>query len=715
MKIKYKIIGSFLVLIVLTIISSVYVSNNIFHLEKSVKNLSQRDFTGVTVLLEADRDSYQSNVALSQTVNLLGITNLLEADRDSYQSNAALAQIIGAPDHSKTKELIDNGVNNNIKQVKQRYEKFKELLSKLMPQNSAKFVEFENLYTKTDDNTKKLVQMIKDNDYKSAQVFYFNTYLNDYEKMRDLIDFFTEESYKVIAQEEKSTITLIESSLATFVIITILSIILAIIFTFLLSRNINKSINNFKDGLLDFFKYLNKEESSVELLDTSAKDEIAAIAQIVNENITNTKSLLEKDDLLINDVKRVVELVKTGDISKKIEKSTHNKGLEELKTIFNEMIQIISENISNDTNAIEKALQEYQKLNFRHRITTATGKTVDGLNTLAKIINEMLVENKANGLTLQKSSSELLSKVDLISRSSNEAAASIEETAAALEEITSNISSNTQNVIAMSNNANDLKKSANEGEELASQTTVAMDSINEQVTAINDAISIIDQIAFQTNILSLNAAVEAATAGEAGKGFAVVAQEVRNLASRSAEAAKEIKSLVENATTKANDGKAISDKMIKGYLGLNENISKTLELIGGVESASKEQQMGIEQINSAVGLLDRQTQQNASIANQTKDIADETQYIANEIVRDADEKEFEGKESVKSKNVDINSKTLSTSSNPKVEKPKIEKPKEEKQKEKVKEKEPITPKVQSHNKAQVITSNSKNDDEWESF
>jgi methyl-accepting chemotaxis protein len=97
---------------------------------------------------------------------------------------------------------------------------------------------------------------------------------------------------------------------------------------------------------------------------------------------------------------------------------------------------------------------------------------------------------------------------------------------------------------------------------LANKTTQAMEEINVQVNSINDAISIIDQIAFQTNILSLNAAVEAATAGEAGKGFAVVAAEVRNLANRSAEAAKEIKTIVENATIKANNGKNIANTMI---------------------------------------------------------------------------------------------------------------------------------------------------------
>ena len=104
---------------------------------------------------------------------------------------------------------------------------------------------------------------------------------------------------------------------------------------------------------------------------------------------------------------------------------------------------------------------------------------------------------------------------------------------------------------------------------------------------INDSISVIDQIAFQTNILSLNAAVEAATAGEAGKGFAVVAAEVRNLASRSAEAAKEIKAIVENATSKANQGKDIANNMIDGYKQLNQNISQTINLISDIEMSSK--------------------------------------------------------------------------------------------------------------------------------
>ena len=238
-------------------------------------------------------------------------------------------------------------------------------------------------------------------------------------------------------------------------------------------------------------------------------------------------------------------------------------------------------------------------------------------------------------LTLSESSNILLSNVNELNLSSNKAATSLEETAAALEEITGITKNNTQNAIKMANLSKDVKNSVALGEELANKTASSMDEINSEVKSINEAISIIDQIAFQTNILSLNAAVEAATAGEAGKGFAVVAQEVRNLASRSAEAAKEIKNLVENATHKTDQGKKISDEMINGYHNLNNLITETINIIQNVSIASNEQLKGIEQINSAVTILDKTTQENAAEANNVSAIADQTLKMAQVLVEDA--------------------------------------------------------------------------------
>ena len=241
----------------------------------------------------------------------------------------------------------------------------------------------------------------------------------------------------------------------------------------------------------------------------------------------------------------------------------------------------------------------------------------------------------------------LLNNVNTLNLSSNEAAASLEETAAALEEITSNIRNNTQSIAKMSQLSSGVTKAVNEGQDMANKTTLAMDEINAKVNLVNEAIGVIDNIAFQTNILSLNAAVEAATAGEAGKGFAVVAQEVRNLASRSAEAAKDIKNIVEIATSKANEGKDIANEMINGYLALNSKINETIVLIEDVSQGSKEEERGIIQINDTINILDKATQVNANQATVISDLANEVASLSSNLLKIADRakfKEFSKKE-----------------------------------------------------------------------
>ncbi len=416
-----------------------------------------------------------------------------------------------------------------------------------------------------------------------------------------------------------------------------------------------KDLNSGRSNI-DEFERIKKDGTSIwiQASYTPVKDKSGKVTRVVKfaQDITSSK-------LVIDSVNNAIDLAKTGIFNQQIKEITDNEGVEELKNGVNDLFNIVASKIDGDLNKISDALASYQKLDFTHKISgNGIGETAKGLNSLADVITKMLLENKINGLTLDESSNILLKNVDSLNVNSNEAAASLEETAAALEEITSNISSNTQNIVKMADFANQVTSSASEGKNMASQTTNAMTEIDDEVNAINEAITVIDQISFQTNILSLNAAVEAATAGEAGKGFAVVAQEVRNLASRSAEAAKEIKNLVENATNKANNGKLISDKMIQGYNELSDNITKTIELISDIEGASKEQLSGIEQINDAINNLDQQTQLNASIANETHDIAVQTDEIAKLIVKNADEKTFDGKESAKAKS--INRKSSST-------------------------------------------------------
>ena len=445
------------------------------------------------------------------------------------------------------------------------------------------------------------------------------------------------------------------SSKITIITTIIATLILLLIIAYFIIKDITSKLDLFKMGLQSFFSFLNKQSKDAQNIAIDTNDEFGEMAKFVNENIEKTKNTIIKDSILIEDAKVVMQRVNNGWYSQLIVKNSDNIVLEEFKNNVNTMIS----NTKKRFEEINLVLNQYTNHNYKQKLLLKQNDEkngvfetlVLGINSLQESITKMLIDNKSNGLTLSDSSNILLKNVDSLNNSTNEAAASLEETAAALEEITSNIRSNTQNILNMANLSKELTSCANYGEKLANETNLSMDEINTEVNLINDSIIIIDQIAFQTNILSLNAAVEAATAGEAGKGFAVVAQEVRNLATRSAEAAKQIKEIVQNATTKANDGKTIADNMIKGYKKLNESILQTTNIIEDIQMSSNEQLSGIEQINDAVALLDRQTQENAMIATRTHDAALITDEISKTIVNDSELKEFIGKEEVKGKNI----------------------------------------------------------------
>ena len=434
--------------------------------------------------------------------------------------------------------------------------------------------------------------------------------------------------------------------------IMMICVVLSLLIALFITKSITGSLKSVQDGMNSFFAYLNRESSSVKLIDLNCKDEFGMMAKVVNDNIAKTEKSIEDDRKVIDETIAVLGKFEKGDLGQRLNMNVSNPSLMQLKDVLNNMASNLENNINNVLNVLEQ-YSNYKYLNKidQKGLTEQLLKLANGVNTLGDSITGMLIENKTNGLTLEDSSNILLTNVDKLNVSSNEAASSLEETAAAIEEITSNIRNNTQNIAKMTTFSNGVTASASEGERLANQTTQSMDEINTQVNLINESITVIDQIAFQTNILSLNAAVEAATAGEAGRGFAVVAAEVRNLAARSAEAAKEIKTIVENATKKANQGKDIANNMISGYKDLNENISQTINLIQDIEMSSKEQLTGIEQINDAVNQLDQQTQKNAAVASQTHDVAVLTDEIAKLIVSDANAKEFAGKNEVKAKSL----------------------------------------------------------------
>ena len=497
----------------------------------------------------------------------------------------------------------------------------------------------------------------------------------------------------------KDSVSSSNKSLTLIVILSLIVMAISIGFTVMTTSFVVKSLNKLQQGILGFFSFLNEESKSATLIDLKSNDEFGQIAKVINQNIEKIESSIKKDDEFINATELFIKELSSGNMLAKIEVEPDTQNLKVLKELLIKMQHYLEHTIATDINRLLFVIDSFKKYDFTARSPNPYAKIAVAMNELGDEISALLRQSYGTGLMLENSSHELLENVNTLNQSSNSAAASLEETAAALEEITSTVISNASNVELMTRFSNEVSNSAKKGQQLANQTTNAMDEINNQVNRINEAIAVIDQIAFQTNILSLNAAVEAATAGEAGKGFAVVAQEVRNLASRSAEAAKEIKNIVENATSKANEGKNISFEMIQGYTELLENIEKQTQTINEIATASKEQQAGISQINDAVTGLDQQTQQNANIASDTKTIAINADNIAKKIVSDSHNKQFVGKEDVEKEYKKSN--TSSTKQEHQINKKPLETNKT------------ISSKVTT--KTAEIKSSKKDDDEWESF
>ena len=404
----------------------------------------------------------------------------------------------------------------------------------------------------------------------------------------------------------------------------------------------NKDLETVNDYFIQFIKFISYEKSEFDYIESTGNSRVDAMFKQWNEQIKLVDKRNKDDMKVLGEVVLTADKVEQGIYKSRIKANSSNPTISTLKTTLNKML----DGLDDSTSRILRVVSSYANDDFTDNIKVVD-KYKDDMKFLMESINKLgsslernAKSNFINGQTLEENSSIMTSSMNNLASKANDQAASLEETAAALEEITSITRNNAENATKMAALGQIVKKSVSTGESLASKTANSMDEINEKVNSINEAISVIDQIAFQTNILSLNAAVEAATAGEAGRGFAVVAAEVRNLANRSADAAREIKNLVQEATMKANDGKMVSADMIEGYKELNKNISETIHIIEDVSKASKEQMTGIEQINDAVNMLDRVTQENASESNHVKTIAISVSQLAHELLIDAKSKKF---------------------------------------------------------------------------
>ena len=428
------------------------------------------------------------------------------------------------------------------------------------------------------------------------------------------------------------------------VLLGILIIILQLIIFYLITRGITKQIKDFSSHFREFLSFITYKQNRIEKKKLEGNCEFSVMTKDINSAIDEFDDKFKHDMRVIGESVLTFDKLKKGIFKCRVNSNSSNPMINTLKNTINDAL----DDLENYMREIEKTLISYTSNDYKDRIVindkianpSRLLKVIQSVNSLGDTLATQAKNSLENGSSLETNSKTLKNSIENLTSKITKQIESLEETTLAVEKISEITNNNSKNTTSMSKLAEIVKQAVEDGYNLSNKTTKSMDDINEKVIAINEAITIIDQIAFQTNILSLNAAVEAATAGEAGKGFAVVAGEVRNLANKSAEAANEIKKLVEIANQKAHEGKDISNEMQNGYKNLHTHITETLQIIQNVSDAANEQMVGINQVSQTIVSLDQISKDNQKETNLINDISNVVSSMAIEVLEDAKNKKF---------------------------------------------------------------------------
>lgn len=320
--------------------------------------------------------------------------------------------------------------------------------------------------------------------------------------------------------------------------------------------------------------------------------------------------------LIEQEIGQLVQDVKTGDLSTRINMDDKQGFAKTLSSGINELTDVI-ESAFNDINRVMQSMSQGDLTstitNDYQGVYAECKNNING--TLAKL-SEFIIQVRDAADFIDSSSQEMSSGNNNLSSRAEQQAASLEQTAASMEELASTVRNNADNTQQANRVVESASQLAQKGGEVVKSAIGAMQEINDSSNKIAEIISVIDEIAFQTNLLALNASVEAARAGEQGRGFSVVATEVRNLAQRSATAAKQSHDMIQNSLQKVRAGTAFVNETGAALTEIVNSVGEVGEIVSQIASASAEQTLGIDQVNQAVAQMDEMTQQNAALAEQ---------------------------------------------------------------------------------------------------
>ncbi|MBL4826348.1 MAG: PAS domain-containing protein, partial [Spongiibacteraceae bacterium] len=334
-------------------------------------------------------------------------------------------------------------------------------------------------------------------------------------------------------------------------------------------------------------------------------------------------------------VEKLIQAAIAGELDTRINTEEYEGFMKGLGDNINALMESIVEPITSAievTQALAKGdLNRNMEGEYGGEFLSLSTAVNESMNNLRGMVSE--IRNGANSVF--GGAKEIAQGNNDLSQRTEAQASSLEETASAMEELTTTVQQNSENATEATKKANDAMTKATSGAEIITNAVTAMEEINKSSKQIADIIGVIDEIAFQTNLLALNAAVEAARAGEQGRGFAVVAAEVRNLAGRSAAAAKEIKGLINDSVEAVGKGTRLVDDTGKTFTELATAVREVVTMISDIDSASKEQSAGINEVSQAVSQMDEMTQQNAALVEEasasSKSMEDQAQSLLDQV------------------------------------------------------------------------------------
>lgn len=414
-----------------------------------------------------------------------------------------------------------------------------------------------------------------------------------------------------------------------------------ILYSFLISYAMRKNfihrLDALQKGIFGFLDYLAEKRSDIPYI----PEKTGAMSDSINQKMHAIEKAQVADHAFLEELVLVAEAVQQGQYRETISTQPASMPLREVHRQINAMLHSLKKNIGTDLGKVLHALEAYSNEDYRERIDQPSGRIEIAVNHLGDIISRMLASDRSVGSEFYDTAHQVNRKIDTVFHDiDTELQSELCTIVSTVEQVTHHIKENVQSASHIASYAQSVNDAAKEGEHLAQKTADAMGEITQQVETINKAIGIIDKITTQTNILSLNAAVEASTAGEAGKGFAVVAQEVRNLAQQTAKASNEIRSIVNTAKEKAASGNAISDEMITGYHHLVEVVSKTLDMIYAITKSSNEQDAKIQKVHQLVAQMQQMIGGCLTDLSSAQELSGKNRARAKSILEETESKRF---------------------------------------------------------------------------